>query len=137
VEALTATRVEGAAAAVAPYIGAAVAVSHGGSNLPQWPTAVGCPRSQRTVAAPLAAVGHGSCLSIRCGARRLVAKSAKNSSGSIILQNNFKKYKKIHVGKSLPRRYTTRGLGHHKPRATVSNARKARSSNPTRWLGDG
>jgi hypothetical protein len=66
--------VGGAAAAVAPYIGAA-AVPHGGSNyhhglrralpLSSWPTAVGCrgPRSpQRTVGGPLAVVAHGGWL---------------------------------------------------------------------------
>jgi hypothetical protein len=78
--------------AVAAYIGAAAVVAHGGSNLPPWLTAgAGCrgPRSpQRTVGGPLAVVGHGGCIAIRRSARRLVAKSAKISSGCIILQNN-------------------------------------------------
>jgi hypothetical protein len=59
---MVAAGVGGAVAAVAPYIGAAAAVPHDGSNycrgprqeqrLPSWPKAVGCrgPRSpQRTV----------------------------------------------------------------------------------------
>jgi hypothetical protein len=36
-------------------------------------------------------VGHGGCLSNRCGARRLVEKTAKISNGRIGLQNDFKK----------------------------------------------
>jgi hypothetical protein len=61
----------GAAAAVAPYIGAAAAIPHGVRILPSWSTAGAAltvvahdgrlpgPRSpQRTVGAPLAAVAH-------------------------------------------------------------------------------
>jgi hypothetical protein len=75
--------VGGAAAAVAPYIGAAAAVPHDGSNLPPWPTAgaalttVGhggrlprAPLPQWTVGGPLAAVGHGGCVANRRSARR-------------------------------------------------------------------
>jgi hypothetical protein len=86
--------VRGAAAAVTPYIGATAAVPHNGINLPPWPTVVGCrgPRSPlRTVGGPLAAVVHGSFLANRRGARRLVAKSEKNSNGFIILQNDLRK----------------------------------------------
>jgi hypothetical protein len=66
-----------AVAAIAPYIGAAAAVPHGGSNLPTWPMAVGC-------RGPLATVGHGGFLANRRGARRLVAKSAKMLNNCII-----------------------------------------------------
>jgi hypothetical protein len=48
VEASAAAEVGGAGAAVAPYIGAATAVPHGGSNLPPW----------LTVGAALTAVAH-------------------------------------------------------------------------------
>jgi hypothetical protein len=71
-----------AVAAFAPYIGAAAAVPHGGSNLPPWPTAVGC-------RGPLATVGHGGFLANRRGARWLVAKFAKMLNGCIILQNDY------------------------------------------------
>jgi hypothetical protein len=74
----------GTEAAVTPYIGATTAVGHGGrfsrgrsqqsAPLPLWITAVGV----------ATAVVHGG----RRGARWLVAKSAKFSNNSIVLQND-------------------------------------------------
>jgi uncharacterized membrane protein len=55
----------------------AAAAPHG-DNLPR------APLLAATVGGRLAAVGHGSCLANRRGARRLVAKSAKISNGRII-----------------------------------------------------
>jgi hypothetical protein len=89
-----AAEVGGAVAAVAPYIDAAATVPHGGSKLPpwstavatyhrgprralplpSWPTAVGCTLAPLLAAdrcRPLAAVGHGGCLSNRHGAQKI------------------------------------------------------------------